>query len=371
MKAVRLLVLLGGLIVAACGHKGPVMAPLTREPKPVESVAAAQRGERWLLRWIPSGVFKDDRALGTDVRYEVWMVRQSASDPALTHAGAEEAFTERGERLGVFDAYGRPLEEGESIESRPPPAAGPAREFRMERPMAPRDGAAARLEFGVRVVNGRRSFSEFARAGLRPYKTPQPPEGLAAAVFADRIEIRWTVPEVNADGTKPVVLKGYNVYRSAAGEEPVLLNMSPVPLPFYNDVSFAFGGVYAYRVAALTGDEAPYVESEMSEPVEAAPVDLFPPAAPTGLQLLSAVGLVTLIWDANPEPDLIGYRVWRQTGDGEFRVLTSGPIAENTFSDDRVESGRRYVYAVTAVDKAGNESARSETAAEFIKEDRP
>jgi hypothetical protein len=374
MKTIRSTVLLGGLVLvaAACGRKGPIMAPLTREPKRVESVTAAQRGGRVLLKWVPSGVFLDDRALGTNVRYEAWVLRSPASTPALTLSAAAAEFSERGERLGVFDVYGRPIEGNEKAEPLPPPAAGPAGEFRMERAMTPEDEEAGRLDFGVRVANGRRGLSDFVWASVKPNKTPRPPAGLTAAVFSDRIEIRWSIPEANTDGTKPPLLKGYNIYRSAAGEEPLLLNISPAPLPQFNDVTFAFGQRYAYRVAALTGDEAPYVESELSEPVEAAPVDIFPPSAPKGLQLLTAVGLVTLIWDANPEPDLAGYRVWRKTdNEAEFSVMTAAVIAENTFSDDRIESGRRYAYVITAVDTAGNESPRSEVLTEFIKEDRP
>jgi len=375
MKTIRPMVLIGGLIVvaAACGHKGPVLAPLTKEPKRVEAVTASQRGGRVLLNWVPSGVFVDDRALGTDVLYELWELQSSAEAPAFSPSEESvKEFLKQGTRLGVFDVYGRPIEAGLKEEPLPPLAAGPVKEFRVERPMTPEEMKAGRLDFGVRVVNGRRNFSEFAWAVLRPYKTPLPPCGLTAAVFSDRIEIHWTVPEANADGTKPPLLKGYNIYRSATGEEPVLLNMSPETMPPYSDVSFVFGKKYAYRVAALTGDNAPYIESELSEPVEAAPVDIFPPSAPKGLQLLTAVGLVTLIWDANPEPDLAGYRVWRKTDDeSDFRALTAAAIAENTFSDDRVESGHRYAYVITAVDTAGNESARSEALAEFIKEDRP
>ena len=376
MKKIRPMILLGGLmaVAAACGHKGPVMAPLTKEPKRVESFSAAQRGGRVLLIWVPSGVFIDDRALGTDILFELWERQSSASAPALSPSKASvKEFLKQGERLGVFDVYGRPVEAGLKKEDfLPPLASGPVNVFRMERPMSPEEMKADRLDFGVRVVNGRRHFSEFAWASLRPYKTPLPPSGLTAVLFSDRIEIQWSVPEANSDGTKPPLLKGYNIYRSAAGEEPVLLNLSPEPLPRFNDVSFVFGKKYVYRVAALTGDNAPYVESELSEQIEAAPVDIFPPSAPKGLQLLTAVGLVTLIWDANPEPDLAGYRVWRKMdGESDFQVLTAAAIAENTFSDDRIESGRRYSYVITAVDSAGNESARSEVLAEFIKEDRP
>ncbi|MHB8053730.1 MAG: fibronectin type III domain-containing protein [Candidatus Aminicenantales bacterium] len=372
MKTIRPMLLLGGfvLVAAACGHKGPIMTPLTREPKRVESVSAAQRGGRVISKWIPSGVFIDDRALTSTARYEIWVLRNSATAPKLTRPAAADEFPKNGELLGVFDFYG--LSDKEKEPPAPALASGPAEEFRMERTMTPEEAKAGRLDFGVRVVNGKRDVSDFVWASLKPNKTPIPPTGLSAGVFSDRIEIRWSVPDANTDGTKPPQLKGYNVYRNSPGEEPVLLNIAPAPMPLFNDVSFEFGQRYLYRVAALTGDDAPYVESELSEPIEAAPVDVFPPAAPKGLQSLTAVGLVTLIWDAGTESDLAGYRVWRKTDDeNNFRSLTPEILTENTFSDNKIESGRRYAYAVTAVDLTGNESSRSEALSEFIKEDRP
>jgi hypothetical protein len=323
-----------------------------------------------LLKWIPSGVFIDGRALASTARYEIWVLRNPVSAPELTDPVAAEEFTGKGELLGTFDVYGRPY--NEKGETAPAPASGPAKEFQMERTMTPEDAKAGRLDFGVRVVNGKRDVSDFVWAGLKPLMTPMPPGGLTSGVFADRIEIRWSVPDANTDGTKPPQLKGYNVYRYLPGEEPVLLNIAPAPLPQFNDVSFEFGKKYFYRVAALTGEEVPYIESDLSEPVEAAAVDVFPPAAPKGLQSLTSVGLITLIWGAGAESDLAGYRVWRKMeGEGEFRSLIPALITENTFSDENIESGRRYEYAVTAVDLAGNESPRSESLSEFIKEDRP
>jgi hypothetical protein len=372
MKTIRLMVFLGGwvLVAAACGHKGPVMAPLTREPKTVESLTAAQRGGRVILTWTPSGVLIDGRALAPTARYEIWVLRNPASVPELTEAAAAEEFPEKGERLGVFDVYGRPDNKKEA--AGPAPASGPVKEFRMERTMTPEDAKAGRLDFGARVVNGKRDISDFVLAVVRPIKTPLPPGGLSSGVFSDRIEIRWSVPEANADGSGPPQLKGYNVYRQSPGQDPVLLNITPAPMPIFMDVSFEFGQRYTYRVAAMTGDDAPYVESELSAPIEVAPVDIFPPATPKNLQSLTAVGLVTLIWEAVTEPDLAGYRVWRQRDDEkEFKSLTPNVITENTFSDDKIERGHRYSYAVTAVDLKGNESPRSEALSEFIKEDRP
>lgn len=80
-------------------------------------------------------------------------------------------------------------------------------------------------------------------------------------------------------------------------------------------------------------------------------VDAHPPATPTGL----AVALIggddaALTWDANGEPDLAGYRVFR---DGA--PLVAEPIADTAWLDEDLTPGT-YLYTVTAVDLAGQES---------------
>ena len=54
------------------------------------------------------------------------------------------------------------------------------------------------------------------------------------------------------------------------------------------------------------------------------------------------------------EPDIAGYTVLRADAPGDtLRPLTPSPIRESTFRDTTVRPGARYVYAVVAVDKAG------------------
>ena len=77
---------------------------------------------------------------------------------------------------------------------------------------------------------------------------------------------------------------------------------------------------------------------------------------------------IDLIWDPNNERDLAGYIVLRGTGDGSsLQPVTTAPIQTPSFKDD-VTAGVRYVYAVEAVDKAGNVSARSNLVEETARE---
>ena len=60
----------------------------------------------------------------------------------------------------------------------------------------------------------------------------------------------------------------------------------------------------------------------------------------------------------NAEPDLKGYYLYRSVEGGPFQRV--GELLETPAASDRgIERGRRYRYAVSAVDQKGNESARS------------
>jgi hypothetical protein len=80
-------------------------------------------------------------------------------------------------------------------------------------------------------------------------------------------------------------------------------------------------------------------------------VDVFPPAAPTGLAAVPSEGGISLIWEPNAELDLGGYLVLRrEPTDATLRQLTPSPIVESRYRDADVKPGARYIYSVVAVD---------------------
>ncbi len=84
------------------------------------------------------------------------------------------------------------------------------------------------------------------------------------------------------------------------------------------------------------------------------------PAAPTGLAADAADSLVVLDWNANTEEDLAGYNIYRSTTSGSgYTKLNSTLLTSPGYTDSTVENLATYYYAVTAVDAAGGESAKS------------
>ena len=88
------------------------------------------------------------------------------------------------------------------------------------------------------------------------------------------------------------------------------------------------------------------------------PVDVFPPAVPTGLAAIPGVAGIELSWNPDTEPDLRGYVLYRSVNGGPLEK-TGGLLPTPAYSDHAVETGKRYRYQVSAVDQLGNESARS------------
>ena len=87
-------------------------------------------------------------------------------------------------------------------------------------------------------------------------------------------------------------------------------------------------------------------------------VDLVPPAAPAGLAAAEGDGRVDLAWDT--VDGAAGYTIYRSAvSGGGYARLNDAPLMSTTYADETAVNGRLAYYVVTAVDEAGNESARS------------
>lgn len=148
----------------------------------------------------------------------------------------------------------------------------------------------------------------------------------------------------------------YRVMRAVLTEaEPRLEPMEETEMRSFIDQDADFGTRYRYVVVGLSGD---LQQSLPSDPVEIQPVDTFAPAVPPGLAAVAGVASIDLSWAQNTEDDLDAYNVYRAVEDGPL-VLYGEKIAVPAFTDSKIEPGKRYRYAVTAIDRVGNESNRS------------
>jgi fibronectin type 3 domain-containing protein len=67
---------------------------------------------------------------------------------------------------------------------------------------------------------------------------------------------------------------------------------------------------------------------------------------------------VTLMWEENPDPSVVGYRVYLENqSDSEVSVLDVGEVTRFTLQD--LEEGDTYAFRVTSYNRSGLESAPS------------
>ena len=107
------------------------------------------------------------------------------------------------------------------------------------------------------------------------------------------------------------------------------------------------------------------MESNDSDPLVLNAIDTFPPATPSGLvaTTLENPGAtpsieVDLSWSISTDSDLAGYRLYRSENENnKGELLTQDLLLSPAYRDTSVQSGHRYWYSVTAVDRSSNQSA--------------
>ena len=153
----------------------------------------------------------------------------------------------------------------------------------------------------------------FARIVAGPPDTtpPSAPAGLAATAGDTQIQLDWA-------GNVETDVVGYNVYRSTSSDSGYArVNSALVPTSPYLDSGLNNGTKYYYVVTAVDGSGN---ESDPTAPADATPVDQAP-AAPSALTATAGDSQVALDWADNTEPDVVGYRVYRSTGGGDYTMV--------------------------------------------------
>ncbi len=235
--------------------------------------------------------------------------------------------------------------------------------FALAIPLSAGDAQPGSVRFAARTVTRgfrhRRIESELSNSvQISILDVPEAVRGLRALTTEKSIDLSWqaTAPAASA----------YRLFRSTA-EKATFAMISETTATEYRDANFEFDRTYLYRVTAIVRDGATVAAAEDSETIEITPRDTFPPASPGGLTAVYTVDAVELIWNASPEADLRGYNVYRQENDAPEARMTSDPLGTPIYRDTNVVGGKEYVYRVTALDAAGNESLRSEGAAAEVR----
>jgi fibronectin type 3 domain-containing protein len=211
--------------------------------------------------------------------------------------------------------------------------------------------------YRVRALNGRGHFSQGSNRVEVLWDMPLPPPNQLRAVAGNgMVELKWAPVQEAV---------GYNLYRGEAeGDFPLHpLNPEPIEDTHYRDTRVVNDRDYRYAVRSVSKAGETLIEGSGSTPIIVTPVDLIPPSPPTGLVAFPLPAGMELSWAANPEPDVVGYRVYRRrVFEQKFERITDEMVRGTTYVDRGVRRGEEYDYGVTAIDgsRHQNESAFSE-----------
>jgi hypothetical protein len=378
-------------VMSGCGKKGPPMPPLVKLPVAPAELTAERRATTVDLQFIVPAANTDGTRPANIERVDVYAITgpRTITDDQIVKLGTKVASVEVKAPRNP-DATTEPDNPDEEVD--PPEGKGldqgvvvriterltdqiivpvpPPEEKKSSRTAAAAEGpllppamvSPSRTYVGVGIsTRGRKGpFSTRVSVSLAP--PPLPPA--TPTVFYDEkaIFLNWA-PASAGDGSDALLPStplgapqrsvAYNVY-----EGTVRLTKTAVADPTFADSRLAWGEERCYVVRTAEKADEAVVESARSREVCVTPVDTFPPAAPKTLQSVASVGAVTLIWEPNAERDLAGYIVLRGDSESDLQPMTASPITATQFKDD-LAPGTHHVYAVRAVDKAGNTSALS------------
>ena len=333
-------VLLGALIflmLFGCGKKGPPIPYDATVPGPVADLESVIRDGKVFLRWsVPRD--SEDEPQMAEVK-EFWVLREESSLEGTWCEGCPERLerldTLRTDQMDNFSLVGdRVVYEDRKV------------------------SYGHRYVYRVSSVSARGYASELSnRAAVEWDHPPEPPRGVEGIGEDRTVNLRWrSVEDAGA----------YRIYRKqrggAFGDVPIAV-VGPNQLT-HRDTGLSNDVAYSYTVRSVRKVGRTDLEGPGSEEITVVPSDVRPPLPPGGLLAIPLDIGIELSWRRNTEPDLLGYFVYRRSGEAvEYMRLHEFPVQAPIYVDRTVIPGQFYEYGVTAVDNTpqSNESDFSES----------
>jgi hypothetical protein len=371
-------------VAIACGKRGDPRPPVPVIPQATTDLLVTQRADQVILSWSYPALTTAGKSL-TDIR-RISVFRYIEQLPAAT-LGVDPKTIVPGQ---VDPSIPQPIVSFSKVPTLPQAqfiklseridsiekanlanATAGAKLVYTDKPaFRSTDGRPVRVTYAV-VTEGATARGEISNlAILVPLPVATPPAGLTATAKPEGVTFTWQEPKTSVSGEEAPIINGYRIYRTAPGEAlsefATPINATPVRATTFTDAPPY--GEHEYRVTAIASDD-PLLQSNPSEPVRVAFRDLVPPPAPLSVTPLVELNAIRIIWEPVEAADLAGYRVYRMEGVGHTNVRDTGaagtiqlvtqPMTETTYLNKPVSLGLAFRYAVTSVDKSGNESAKT------------
>jgi len=307
-----------------CGYVGPISPPSPQIPIPVTNLTAVERGNEIQVNFSTP-------ALTTD-----FLEVKKLSEIELRVGPAESPFDvarwEADSRR--YDLPSFPAINPDDPQSVPVSMNIPVSDWQGKR-------VAVSVRTAVRSGN---HFSHWSPpANLEVIEPLQPPQ-VSAEATRDGYKLTWHEQRPGLQ---------YEILRQTRGEaHPESVGIADKPE--FVDSTSQWDVPYTYFVIAKK-DAA---ESLRSQGASVNHRDTFAPTVPQGVTVLAGPDSVELTWTRSPEADLKAYKIYRAVGNSALEPL-GDPVNLPTFSDRKVEHGKTYRYAISAIDNKNNESERS------------
>ena len=380
-KALAALVLVIVPLAGACGKRGDPRPPVPIIPKATSDLVVTQRADQVVLSWSYPSLTTAGRSLTSVDRINILRYQEELPASALGRDPNQllpgDVDPTLPQPVALFAKipeipkaqFVRLATRVDSIEKAnlASASAGSRLVYADTPPFRSVSGRPLRVTYAV-VTEGGDGRSDVSNlAIIVPLPVATAPTGLVAKAQQKGVELTWEAPKTSVRGEEAPVIEGYHIYRGVQGapfdEFAAPITPSPVKGTTFTDTPPY--GEHAYRVSAVALSGTPTIQSAPSTPVWVTFKDLMPPPAPASLETLIEPNAVRLVWPAVEAADLAGYRLYRTEGVGhETQVREAGTIplggvvTDTYFRDARTDAGIAYRYAVTAVDKSGNESTR-------------
>ena len=347
------------VLVSACGKRGDPRPPVPLIPKATSDLVVTQRASKLILSWSYPALTTAGKSLTTVRRVSVY--RYSEEIPATPTVPAAVPDTPP----LTAAQFGKLSHRIDSIEGANLPAstAGAKLVFEDSPPLHSSSGRPLKLTYAV-VTEGFNARSDLSNmVSVVPLDVAVAPEKLVATPNAKGVALTWSVPATAVTANTKPTIAGYNIYRSAKGENfdafALPINPSPVAKNEYTDAPPY--GTFQYRVTAVAAAGPPRIESDPSASIEATFKDLVAPPPPASVTALVETKVVRLVWEAVDASDLAGYNIYRTEKAGRVKFTYGLPLKQTFFLDESLLPGIEYYYSITSVDKSGNESAETKS----------
>jgi hypothetical protein len=380
LPLIYLLVILTAFLALGCGVKGLPIAPIIKQIPSVQNATARLIGEDVVLSWRPRLEYSDGEQtdLKSVVIYRLLddyaeLLAESIERAHLMQNQTDQElinYDDATERLQMAESLptGNFLRESEVVATLPieeliAMSKDGALFWQEKMPISADQAASSRAAYAIMQIDSKGIESRMSNI-LKVYALPigSGPTNLSYKLFEQKLTLTWDAARPQELG---LPLMGYRIYKRS--KDDLLWGASLAKLPTkkasYVEAIKIFGDQFHFAVTAVYGVGRIQSETEMllSEGIDY--IDTTSPDTPQGLRAMPTLDSVVLNWSANTDSDLLGYLLFRSTGDEDFQQLTADPISTLSYRDNDVVAGRVYRYRLMAIDNVGNRSAAAQTEA--------